>query len=77
MPKPAALLPPLRKWCAARLDRLPTGLHGPARQMVGWPLWFAAEESPGSMKTRCRVTPGGGDPRESATENKPLGLRPK
>ena len=29
------------------------------------------EESPGSMETRCRVTPGGGDPRESATENKP------
>jgi len=23
------------------------------------------------METRCRVTPGGGDPRESATENKP------
>ena len=29
------------------------------------------EESPGSMETRCRVTPGGGDPRESATENSP------
>ena len=26
------------------------------------------EESPGSTETRCRVTPGGGDPRESATE---------
>ncbi len=39
--------------------------------------WMAApgrdpgEESPGSMETRCRVTPGGGDPRESATESKP------
>jgi hypothetical protein len=29
------------------------------------------EESPGSTETRCRVTPGGGNPRESATENKP------
>jgi hypothetical protein len=29
------------------------------------------EESPGSMEKRCRVTLGGGDPRESATESKP------
>ena len=29
------------------------------------------EESPGSMGTRCRVTPGGGDLRDSATESKP------
>ena len=29
------------------------------------------EESPGSTETRCRVPPGGGDPRESATESKP------
>ncbi len=29
------------------------------------------EESPGSTETRCRVIPGGGDPRESATESKP------
>jgi GntR family transcriptional regulator/MocR family aminotransferase len=35
----------------------------------------AGEESPGSMETRCRVTPGGGDPRESATESKPLRFR--
>ncbi len=28
----------------------------------------AGEESPGSTEARCRVTPGGGDPRESATE---------
>ena len=34
-------------------------------------LTAAAEESPGSMETRCRVTLGGGDPRESATESKP------
>ena len=29
------------------------------------------EESPGSTGTRCRLTAGGGDPRDSATENKP------
>src|ERR1700761_7695352 len=29
------------------------------------------EESPGSIDMRCRITPGGGDPRESATENEP------
>jgi hypothetical protein len=29
------------------------------------------EESPGSMEARCRITSGGGDPRESATESKP------
>lgn len=29
------------------------------------------EESPGSLETRCRVMPGGGDPRDSATESKP------
>ncbi len=29
------------------------------------------EESPGSTERRRRVTPGGGDPRDSATESKP------
>lgn len=29
------------------------------------------EESPGSMETRCRVIPGEGDLRESATEKIP------
>jgi hypothetical protein len=48
-------------------------------QTVGWPLSADArrEESPGSTEVRCRVTPGGGDPRESATESTPptcLGL---
>ena len=42
-------------------------------QTAGWPLsalrW--REESPGSTEVRCRVTPGGGDPRESATESTP------
>ena len=39
-------------------------------QTAGWPLFpaMAREESPGSTQARCRVTPGGGDPRESATE---------
>src|SRR6516164_482999 len=31
----------------------------------------AEEESPGSIDMRCRITSGGGDPRESATENEP------
>ena len=31
----------------------------------------AGEESPGSIDIRCRITSGGGDPRDSATENKP------
>ena len=30
------------------------------------------EESPDSLKPRCRVTPGRSDPTESATEMKPL-----
>ena len=47
--------------------------------MAGWPLsdnreTRREEESPGSMETRCRVTPGGGNPRESATESKPPDL---
>jgi hypothetical protein len=29
------------------------------------------EESPGSTETRCRITSGGGDPRDSATEMTP------
>ena len=45
-----------------------------SRQTAGWPLLALrgrGEESPGSTETRCRVTPGGGDPRESATESRP------
>ena len=45
--------------------------YTPVRQTVGWPLFLWREESPGSTETRCRVTPGGGDPRDSATERKP------
>ena len=45
-------------------------------QTVGWPLSAArrGEESPGSTEVRCRVIPGGGDPRESATERTPRAL---
>ena len=35
-----------------------------------------AEESPGSTETRRRITSGGGDPRESATESRPPASRP-
>ena len=43
----------------------------PARRPGGRSLRDAGEESPGSTEVRCRVTPGGGDPRESATESTP------
>ena len=37
--------------------------------------WIVAvkptEESPGSIKTQCQLIAGGGDFRDSATENKP------
>src|ERR1700751_6201160 len=36
----------------------------------------AGEESPGSIDIRCRITSGGGNPRESATENEPPAYRP-
>src|SRR5215469_857111 len=45
--------------------------------MAGWPRPERGEESPGSTETRCRITSGGGDPRESATENRPPGEAPK
>jgi len=34
-------------------------------------LILIKEESPGSTRTRCRLITGRGDPRDSATENKP------
>ena len=40
----------------------PDGRSGTGRKAAG-------EESPGSTDERCRITSGGGDPRESATEN--------
>ncbi len=38
-------------------------------RMAAGPLGF--EESPDSLKQRCRVTPGRGNPTDSATEIKP------
>jgi hypothetical protein len=43
----------------------------PARRPDGRCRLKTAEESPGSTGIRCRPTAGGGDPRDSATENKP------
>ena len=43
----------------------PDGRSGDHRKVAG-------EESPGSIDIRCRITSGGGDPRDSATENEPL-----
>ena len=37
-----------------------------------WADEAMGEESPSSIGQGCRVTPGGGDPKESATESKPL-----
>ena len=56
--------PPAAAWTASA-DRL----YRPG-QRVGRPRPRASggEESPGSTERRCRVMPGGGDPRESATE---------
>src|ERR1700760_4511414 len=50
----------------SRLD----GRSGKHRKVAG-------EESPGSIDIRCRITSGGGDPRDSATENEPPALRRK
>jgi hypothetical protein len=47
-------------FCVSR----PDGRFGEHRKVAG-------EESPGSMDVRCRITSGGREPRESATENKP------
>ena len=55
-------------------------LYSVPRQMAGWLLFSArrGEESPGSTETRCRITSGGGDPRDSATEmTPPTGLKPR
>src|SRR5207253_9972186 len=42
----------------------PDGRPGKRRKVAG-------EESPGSMDIRCRIMSGGGDRRETATENRP------
>ena len=60
---------------ASPLDGAASLPHPSPCQSVGRPLRrnrkVAGEESPGSMDKRCRITSGGREPRESATENKP------
>lgn len=46
------------------------------RQGAGQPRCFGIEESPGSTKQGWRVTPAGGDPRDSATESRRPGFAP-
>ena len=50
--------------------------YGSPARRGGWPLAGTgtpemSEESPDSQKQRCRVTPGRGNPTDSATENRP------
>ena len=61
----------------ARLDPIPMGPAGRTAAAGCLALWRSApvEESPGSMEARWRLTAAGGDPRESATENKPPPVR--
>jgi len=56
--------------CHPQVDPLGKTPHNPPARRPGGRC-EGAEESPGSTRTRCRLTAGGGDPRESATENKP------
>ena len=56
-------------------ERGGVGYAAPGGRMTAVGLSGPVEESPGSTGKRCRVTPGGGDPRESVTESKPPGLR--
>ena len=66
-----------RRLVRGRPRRLPSAR---CRRPDGRSRREAGEESPGSTGTRCRVTPGGGDPRESATESRPPAgarLRPR
>ena len=65
--EPAVFRPPR----AIMLDRRRFGPLWP-RQPVGRTAAVSkTEESPGSIRMRRRITSGGGDPRESATESKP------
>src|SRR5690606_981068 len=52
------------------LFTMPAGRTAAAGDLALWRTG-PAEESPGSMGTRWRLTAAGGDPRESATESKP------
>ncbi len=59
-PQPPCFLSPFSRTCLAP----PDGRTAAATVK-------STEESPGSTGIRCRLTAGGGDPSESATENKP------
>ena len=48
-----------------------SGRHPSLSPASGAGSGIAGEESPGSMDKRCRITSGGREPRESATENIP------
>ncbi len=70
------LAPAWRPGRSAGLRRRRAALHSRGAQTAGWPRCGNGEtrrgkESPGSTETRCRLTAGGGDPRESATESRP------
>ncbi len=61
-----------------RLTRPPPPRISPcARRPDGRCRRRTVEESPGSTGIRCRPTAGGGDPRDSATENKPPAQGPQ
>ncbi len=62
-PRPCRLDAALRNPHAFPVSR-PDGRSRYGRKVAG-------EESPGSIDIRCRITTGGGDPRDSATENEP------
>ena len=53
------------------IDATKAGGYARRARMAGRSRVFGLEESPDSMRQRCRVTPGRGNPRESATEKKP------
>ena len=52
-------------------DRHPAHIAAAPDGRTAAPRLDLGEESPGSTEVRCRITSGGGDPRESATESKP------
>jgi hypothetical protein len=63
-----------QKGAIVALDPILAPAYLTARQSAGRPLPFGVEESPGSTEIRRRITSGGGDPRDSATESKPPAL---
>ena len=56
---------------SAPLVHVSAGRTAAAASLATVAIQLVAEESPGSMDQRWRLTAAGGDPRESATEIKP------